>query len=66
MGEHWGLISPSLLHPYKEVSYVIILAIPYYNFKEKMAITKQYRDKGKVEILDGLVYVEMINYDMNN
>ena len=37
---------------------VVIEAIPYRNFKEKMAITKQFYGKAKIEIYKDYVYVE--------
>lgn len=45
---------------------MIVLAIPYRSFKEKIAITKQYQSKAKIEIFDDFVYIEMFNPDIYN
>lgn len=45
---------------------MIVLAIPYRSFKEKIAITKQYQGKAKIEIFDDFVYIEMFNPDIYN
>lgn len=45
---------------------MIVLGIPFKDFKEKIAITRKYRSKGKVEILDNLIYVEMSNPELHN
>lgn len=45
---------------------MIVLGIPYHSFKEKIRLTRKYDRKGKVEVLDGFIYVEMKNPDMND
>lgn len=36
-----------------------ILGIPFKNFKEKIKIVQAYDKKGKVKILDNIVYIEI-------
>ncbi len=40
----------------------IINAIPYNNFKEKTDITREYKGKGYIEVLEDLVYIENKEY----
>ena len=37
---------------------VVVEAIPFSTFKEKIAITKQFYGKAKIEIHKGYVYIE--------
>ena len=44
----------------REEKKVVIEAIPYRNFKEQIAITKQFYGKAKMEIFKGYVYIERV------
>lgn len=44
----------------------IVEAIPFQTFKEKIEIVKKYENKGHIEVLDGLIYIERCNYGRDN
>ncbi|HLR34545.1 MAG TPA: hypothetical protein VK071_04360 [Tissierellales bacterium] len=42
----------------EEERLLIVQAIPYYSFKEKIATTKEYEGRARVEVMDDIVYTE--------
>ena len=42
----------------------VIQAIPYKSFKEKIDITRKYKGKGYIEVLEDLVYIENKEYSV--
>lgn len=44
----------------KEKKKIVIEAIPYRNFKEKINITKKYYAKAKIEVYNNYIYVERV------
>jgi len=42
----------------------VIRAIPYESFKEKINITRKYKGKGYIEVLEDLVYIENKEYSV--
>lgn len=42
---------------------LVIEAIPYESFKERIGIVKEYEGTGTIIILDGCVYIERIERD---